>query len=236
MLSLVSLENTKLMNLFKALSYKEWIKTRKIIGVLLLVALAVIAYAFIEVTHLIRLNDANKVWFNFLFLDVSLPSATAFFPLLTGIALALVQFVPEMVSKRLKLTLHLPAEEFSIVTAMLLYGYLVLAVIFLLSIALYVIGFSFIFSSELIQMTLSKLIPTFVSGLVAYGLTAWICFEPQWKQRILNILITFGLLSVFFISQQWGVYLHFNIGQLVLLLASFAFPFYSVMRFKHGVL
>ncbi len=224
------------MNLFKALSYKEWIKTRKLIGVLILVSLGVLSYSFIEVTHLIRLNDANTVWFGFLYLDSSLPAITTFIPVLFGVALSLVQFVPEMVNKRLKLTLHLPARESSIVTAMLVYGYLVLFCLSLVTLLLYVVGFSMMFSCEVIGIILSQLIPAFVSGLVAYGLTAWICFEPQWKQRIYNLLVAIGFLAVFFISQKWGVYMHFGIGQLVLLAASFVFPFYSVLRFKHGVL
>ena len=224
------------MNLFKALSYKEWIKTRKVIGVLFILTLAVIAYSFIEVTHAIRLDDANNVWYGFLFMDNSLPSVALLLPVIVGLALALVQFVPEMTNKRLKLTLHLPANESSIVASMLLFGYFVLIGFYVCSVLVYIVGFSFLFSSEIIQMLLSKLIPAFVSGLAAYGFTAWICFEPQWKQRVLNLLVAIGLLSVLFVSQFAGVYLHFCFGLLVLLVASFVLPFYSVLRFKHGVL
>lgn len=224
------------MNLFKALSYKEWIKTRKVIGILLVLSLSVLAYSFIEVSHSIRLDDAVNVWYGFLFMDNSLPSITELLPAVAGISLALVQFVPEMTNKRLKLTLHLPASESSIVSSMLLYGYLVLVVLFSFSILVYLVGLSSIFSIAITKMLLSKLIPAFVSGLVAYGFTAWICFEPQWKQRVSNLLVAVGSLSVFFVSQQFGVYLHFGFGLLLLLLASFVLPFYSVLRFKHGVL
>ena len=224
------------MTLFKALSYKEWIKTRKVIGVLLILTLAELAYSFIEVTHSIRLDDAVNVWYGFLFMDNSLPTVTLGFPLIAGLALALVQFVPEMTNKRLKLTLHLPANESSIVAAMLLYGYLVLVGLFILSVVVFTIGLSFLFSSEITQLLLSKLLPSFVSGLVAYGFAAWICFEPQWKQRVLNLMVAVGLISVLFVTQLAGSYLHFGIGMVVLVIASFVFPFYSVLRFKHGVL
>lgn len=224
------------MNLFKALSYKEWIKTRRVIGVLLLVALAVLSYSFIEVMHAIRLDDANQVWYAFLFLDFSLPGISFYFPMIAGLALALVQFIPEMVNKRLKLTLHLPADEFAIISSMLLYGYMVLIGIFGLSVVIYILGLSQLFPFEIVKMLMSRLIPAYVGGLSIYGFTAWICFEPQWKQRLLNIFVAIGLLSVLFVSPLWGVYLHFSIGLVVLLIASFALPFYSVLRFKHGVL
>ena len=224
------------MNLFKALSYKEWIKTRKVTGVLILVFFAVVAYTFIEVTHAIRLDNANNIWYGFLFMDNNLPQITYQIPLLAGISLALVQFVPEMTSKRLKLTLHLPADETAIISSMLLYGYLILIALFLATLIAYTIGFSILFPVEITKILLSRLLPAVISGLVSYGLTAWICFEPQWKQRIFNLVIAIGLLSVFFLTDTAGVYLHFGVGFILLLLLSSVLPFYSVLRFKHGVL
>ena len=224
------------MNLFKALGYKEWIKTRRIIGVLVALTLGVLAYSFIEINHNIRLNDAVNEWYMYLFMDTSLPSVTQVLPLLSGVVLALVQFVPEMVNKRLKLTLHLPADEEAIVASMLGYGYLVLILLFSLTVCVYVIGLSYILPSEVITTMMSRLAPAFASGIAAYGFTSWICFEPQWRQRVLNTFVAVGLLSVFFVSAQSAVYMHFGIGFLILIIASCAFPFFSVLRFKHGVL
>ena len=224
------------MNLFKALSYKEWIKTRKAIVFLFLLAIAVLAYVFIDVTHSIRLEESVNVWYGYLYMGKKLPIVMMVYPILAGLALALVQFVPEMVDKRLKLTLHLPANETSIVAAMLMYGYVLLLGLFALIVIALVVGMNSLFSFEINQLMLSQFLPWLVSGLVAYGFTAWICFEPQWKQRVLNLIIAVGLLSVLFVSQNSDVYLHFGLGMLVLLVASFTFPFYSAMRFKHGVL
>ena len=224
------------MNLFKALSYKEWIKTRKVIYVLVLLSVSTLFYSFVEVMHAIRLEDANQVWYSFLFLDFGLPAVAFYFPLIAGLALALVQFLPEMVNKRLKLTLHLPADEFAIIAAMLLYGYMVLITLFIFTIIVYVAGLSILFPTEITTMLLSRLLPAYIGGLSLYGFTAWVCFEPQWKQRLLNLFVSIGLLAVLFASSAWGTYLHFTIGLLVLVVAAFAFPFYSVLRFKHGVL
>ena len=224
------------MNLFKSLSYKEWIKTRRTLGVLFVLSLAVLAYVFIEVTHSIRLDEAVNVWYAYMFLGKPLPMAIMAFPLVAGLALSLVQFIPEMTNKRLKLTLHLPADETAIVSCMLLYGYFSLVALFAMIAVVMVIILSLILPLDIIKVFLSTLMPWFVSGLVVYGFAAWICFEPQWKQRIFNLIIGLGLLSVLFVSPIPGVYLHFGWGLLVLLVASFIFPFYSAVRFKHGVL
>ena len=224
------------MNLFKALSYKEWIKTRRALGVLVVLSMAILAYVFIEVTHSIRLEEAVNIWYSYLYLGKQLPMVMMAFPLLAGLALSLVQFVPEMTNKRLKLTMHLPADETSIIASMLLYGYLILVALFIFMVIVLVVGMSFIVSNEITLLMLSQLLPWLVSGLMAYGFASWVCFEPQWKQRVLNLIIALGLMSVLFVSQIAGVYLEFGLEMFVLLIASFSFPFYSALRFKHGVL
>ena len=224
------------MNLFKALSYKEWIKTRRIIGVLFILTISVMVYSFIEINHDIRVEGAVDQWFLYLFMDGGLPSITIYLPLISGVILALVQFVPEMIDRRLKLTLHLPADEGKIVASMLVYGYLTLLLLFIVTMTVYMLGLSFIFPSAIISTMTSRLIPAFVAGLAAYGYTAWICFEPRWRQRILNSFVAIALLSVLYVSTQSSVYVHFGIAFLVLIISSNAFPFFSVLRFKHGVI
>ena len=124
------------MNLFKALSYKEWVKTRKFVFVVLLLLAAVTVYAYIDVTYSIRVNEAVNVWYGFIFQGMSVSGLMMYLMPLSGIAMAIVQFVPEMTNKRLKLTLHLPASETRLVSAMLLFGYGVLLVLYLASMGL----------------------------------------------------------------------------------------------------
>ena len=56
-----------------------------------------------------------------------------FVPLVVGLLFAVVQFVPEMQRKCLKLTLHLPCPELRMIGAMLLYGVLLLGALFAVS-------------------------------------------------------------------------------------------------------
>ena len=59
------------MNLFRALSYKEWMKTRRLIGVMLLLMAVAVGYTYIDLTHEIRLNEAVNVWYGCLFQGTS---------------------------------------------------------------------------------------------------------------------------------------------------------------------
>lgn len=223
------------MNLFKALSYKEWVKTRKFVFVVLLLLAAVTVYAYIDVTYSIRVNEAVNVWYGFIFQGMSVSGLMMYLMPLSGIAMAIVQFVPEMTNKRLKLTLHLPASETRLVSAMLLFGYGVLLVLYLASMGLLSLLVGRILPAEVICMMVSQLLPWTMAGLAGYGFTVWICVEPSWKQRLFNMLISLGLLAVFFVSLYPGTYSGFVWGMMLILISSFVFPFYSCVRFKQGI-
>ena len=120
------------MNLFRALSYKEWMKTRRLIGVMLLLMAVAVGYTYIDLTHEIRLNEAVNVWYGCLFQGTSVAPWMMYLLPLAGIALGVVQYVPEMTQKRLKLTLHLPAGETQIMASMLWYGFSVVLLLCLL--------------------------------------------------------------------------------------------------------
>lgn len=223
------------MNLFKALSYKEWVKTRKFVFVVLLLLAAVTVYAYIDVTYSIRVNEAVNVWYGFIFQGMSVSGLMMYLMPLSGIAMAIVQFVPEMTNKRLKLILHLPASETRLVSAMLLFGYGVLLVLYLASMGLLSLLVGRILPAEVICMMVSQLLPWAMAGLAGYGFTVWICVEPSWKQRLFNMLISLGLLAVFFVSLYPGTYSGFVWGMMLILISSFVFPFYSCVRFKQGI-
>ena len=209
------------MNLFRALSYKEWMKTRRLIGVMLLLMAAAVGYTYIDLTHEIRLNEAVNVWYGCLFQGTSVAPWMMYLLPLAGIALGVVQYVPEMTQKRLKLTLHLPAGETQIMVSMLWYGFSIVLLLCL--------------PSEIVGMMLQQLLPWMVAAVAGYGFTAWICIEPQWKQRMLCIVVSVGLLSMLFVSSYPGAYSQFGAGICWILAASFIFPFSSCIRFKYGV-
>lgn len=89
--------------------------------------------------------------------------------------------------------------------------------------------------SEIVGMMLQQLLPWMVAAVAGYGFTAWICIEPQWKQRMLCIVVSVGLLSMLFVSSYPGAYSQFGAGICWILAASFIFPFSSCIRFKYGV-
>lgn len=74
----------------------------------------------------------------------------------------------------------------------------------------------------------------YVAGLAAYFFTAWICLEPTWKMRVLDLLVAVAVLRIFFISETPEAYNDFLPLLVVYTLLASALPFWSVMRFKNG--
>ena len=90
----------------KAIFYKEWIKTRRYFPIALIVSVIFIIYALLGVQRVINFRGVAHLWEILLSRDVVFIETLTYIPLLAGLLLAIVQFVPEMQQKRLKLTLH----------------------------------------------------------------------------------------------------------------------------------
>lgn len=93
--------------------------------------------------------ELAHLWEVFIVKNVVLLNQLRYFPLLAGITVGLAQYIPEMVKKRLKLTLHLPLSENRILFVMLGYGLSTLFILFLIPYFLFLSGLSFHFPEEI---------------------------------------------------------------------------------------
>ncbi len=151
-----------------------------------------------------------------------------------GILMAIVQFVPEMQRKCLKLTLHLPYPELKMTGNMLLSGLILLLVCFASNFLLMEIYLNGILAHELKNHILLTALTWYLAGISGYLLVAWICLEPAWKRRILNLIIAVLLLRIFFLSPTPEAYNKFLPYLVVYTLLTASFSWLSIVRFKAG--
>jgi len=118
---------------------------------------------------------------------------------------------------------------------MLLYGIAIVALLVLVSLPLLLWGLSRHFPAEIVRTSFQQLFPWFLAGPAAYLITSWVCLEPQWKQRVMNIVAALLFLSFFLLQAKSGAYGPFLPYLIVALMVSFFFSFYSTARFKEGV-
>ncbi|WP_418895465.1 hypothetical protein [Limibacterium fermenti] len=215
--------------------YKEWVKTHKAILLIAFVFVGFIAYTFINVSQMFRINGAVQTWFNVIVKDITLLGQMQWLPLLAGMLLALSQYVPEMVDKRLKLTLHLPLPERKIMWVMMAYGAAVLVTLFVLTYLILALWLGIYYPREIVVSAVWASLPWFLAGLTAYFCVAWISLEPVWRQRIGDALIAVCLLSLFFFNAKSGAYVPFVFYGAAIVVAVSVLPLYSMFRFKDGV-
>lgn len=214
--------------------YKEWLKTRWYLLVALAVSWGFTGYCLLRIARVLRLMGAEHLWLVMLERDAIFIDPLTYIPLIVGGLFALVQFVPEMQQSRLKLTLHLPCPHTRMVAAMLGYGLLVLVAAYASCFALMGVYLHGILPGELRAHILLTALVWHMAGLAAYLLGAWVCLEPTWRRRIVNLLVSACLLRVFYLSTVPEAY---NPSLPWLAAATLTFmllPQLSVQRFKAG--
>ena len=174
--------------MIKAIFYKEWIKMRCFYPLSALFLFGATAYALLRVQRVITFKGAAHVWEVMLEKEVVFIDILQYLPALLGVLLAVVQFVPEMAQKRLKLTLHLPFPQWKMILLMSGIGLGALALLFIVQTAVLWGYFHALLAPELVARILLTALPWYLAGLTLYLLTAWICLEPTWKGRLPDLL------------------------------------------------
>jgi hypothetical protein len=219
----------------KALLYKEWIKTKWFGLGILAIGILLLSYIFMKLGRSFRFVGMEHLWDVVINRDQFLFRDLKYFPLAAGACLGLSQFIPEVIQKRIKLSLHLPLPERSIILLMLGFGQVLLLSIFIVQILGLLVFAQFHFPGEFLISMLYTIAPWYIAGLVVHSFIAMICLEPTWKRRIFNMLLMIGTLKLCFLSDFPGAYA-LTIGLLIIIpIYVLPFTFLSVYRFKIGV-
>lgn len=220
--------------MIKAIFYKEWIKMRWFCLVAALFLAGFTAYALLRVQRVITFKGAAHIWEVMLEKEVVFIDILQYLPVLLGVLLALVQFIPEMTHKRLKLTLHLPFPQRKMILLMMSVGLAALAVLSAVQAFVLWCYFHTLLAPELVSRILLTSLPWYLAGLALYPLAAWVCLEPTWRWRVADILVAVGVCRLFFLSETPQAYDGMLPWLLALLLCVLFFPLLSVYRFKQG--
>lgn len=220
--------------MIKAIFYKEWIKMRWFCLVAALFLAGFTAYALLRVQRVITFKGAAHIWEVMLEKEVVFIDILQYLPVLLGVLLALVQFIPEMTHKRLKLTLHLPFPQRKMILLMMSVGLAALAVLSAVQAFVLWCYFHTLLAPELVSRILLTSLPWYLAGLALYPLAAWVCLEPTWRRRVADILVAVGVCRLFFLSETPQAYDGMLPWLLALLLCVLFFPLLSVYRFNQG--
>lgn len=217
-----------------AIFYKEWLKTRYFFVLASLVSWGFIAYCLLKIRYIIHLKGAAHLWQVMMERDAVFIERLTYLPLIFGILFGIVQFIPEMQQKRLKLTLHLPYPQYRTITLMLCWGAGCLLSCFLTHFLILWLYLRTILPVELYSHILLTATPWYLAGILSYIFTSWICLEPTWKRRIANLFVSVAVTSVFFLSSTPEAYNCMLIPAAIYAIFCFSLPLLSIQRFLAG--
>lgn len=221
--------------MLRSLFLKEWLKTRMVVLLALTVSLGLCVYILLSVSRLIDANGMMLVWDTLLNRDVLLVDMLRFVPLVVGVLLGVSQMLPEVLQKRIKLTLHLPVAIWKSVGVMVLYGAIVMVGLMVLNLGVCAIVMSSWFPKELLQHIFLTAVVWYIAGLLAYFFAIWVVLEPTWVMRVPELLFAAVCLCGFYMSTMPEVYNAFLPIMVVFTVLCAGLPLLSIDRFKRGI-
>ncbi len=220
--------------MMKAIFYKEWIKTRWFILLSFIASTLFVGYGMVRMTRVIELKGAAHIWEVMITRDALFFDFITYIPLLIGLTMGVVQFVPEMYHKSLKLTLHLPLSTQRLALQMVGFGFAALVLCFAYNYLAINTFLGVILPYELRSHVANSTITWFLAGLAGYLLSAWVTLEPTWRRRVVNIIISIFVLRIYFLSSVGEAYNSFLPLLAIYTIALGLLSLLSVKRFKDG--
>lgn len=220
--------------MWKSIIYKEWLKVRWSLIAATLILGIFVSYMFINVQHAITFMDANNYWNLIIFRKNQYFALIKYLPLLIGIGIAVAQFVPEIIQKRIKLCFHLPISENKIILTMMGFGNLSLLACFSIVFAIFVSLSHIFFPYEIVNEAIATVLPWFLGGLAAYSLVSLIVLEPIWKYKMFYMVVAALFIPIYYKSGVSGAYEPINLKLTIIALLISVSLLFSAYRFRKG--
>ena len=213
---------------------KEWLKLRWFFFASLVLNLAVCTKIFFDIHQRMQAEHAEMVWYQVIHLHSVLYQEIRLLPLLTGLVLAVVQFVPEILGRRLRLALHLPMGRDGMLAICLLSGLSLYLLIATLDVAAVYWMLSYFFPVEVAHSSLSTMAPWLFAGLITYFGSVTVLLETSWPRRVFLLQVFAVLLSVLFQGAGYGWFAPSLSWLAALLPLAMLCVFESGRRFQQG--
>lgn len=215
------------------LFYKEWLKTKWFVLVSLLLGIGVILYMFIDLnSNIINQEGASSYMYYWLIRGgKDYYSVFKYVPIAVALLIGIAQYMPEVLQKRIKLTLHLPTNETLTLYTMVLYGFLVMLALMIIFLTVFFSFNLYFMTKEVHVMALESLTPWVMGGMVTYFFVAMIAMEPRWKFRFIYAIVVYKVVDLYLQHMNFqGIY---PLLLIIFIIASVSM-IYTANRFKIG--
>lgn len=216
-----------------AIFYKEFLKFRWTWLTVLVLNIALMAYLYVTTRQLFIFDHAEMVWYRVLHLGSIHYGIFRYAPVITGLLLGCIQYLPEMWGERLRLSLHLPLSPHLLILAHILVGLTALGLVIVMDMATLAWITALYFPMEGVLTTMTTALPWAIAGVAAYlGVTLGL-LEPSYKRKIFNLIVSAGVVASLLQITEPGGYalsLPYLLIMVVLMVPTVLLPAY---RFRY---
>lgn len=170
--------------MWRSIFLKERLKLQWVFFAALAVNLGFCIKVFLDIRQQLNTEHAQMVWYQAIHLQTVFQRQMRHVPLLTGLALAAAQFVPELLGRRLRIALHLPVNREKMLAFCLLAGLGHVLVVFGLAAGLTHLTMAAYFPAEVARSAFLTMAPWYAAGLLGYLGTAAVLLETAWPRRL----------------------------------------------------
>ncbi|WP_051434462.1 hypothetical protein [Desulfonatronum lacustre] len=170
--------------MIRSILLKEGLKLRWVFLAALAVNVAFCVKVFLDIRQQMNTEHAQMVWYQAVHLQTVFQYQMRHLPLLTGLALAAAQFVPELLGRRMRIALHLPVARETMLVWCLLAGLGHVLVVIGMVAGLTHLTMTRYFPAEVSLSALATMAPWYAAGLMGYLGAAVLFLEPGWPRRL----------------------------------------------------
>lgn len=217
--------------MFQSIFIKEWLKTKFFLLILIIISIIILGYfAFRLNFEFSTIEPESMMWYRFVQLEQKPYFELLYLYLIFSCLFALFQFLPELIQKRVKVTIHLPLSLTQIVFSHIFIG-LVFIVLFytFLSLCLLAITAHY-YPEEIVQIIFKDIFAFSLISIISYILVSALIIEQNKKILLLKSFLLVLFLFVF-IKEQFFIN-DFYILSFILIFSLFILldSFYSVKQ------
>ena len=184
--------------MFKSIFLKEWLKLKLTFIFLLISFIAILVYFTFSLNfEFSTIEPESMMWYRFVELQYKPYFYFFYLYLAMGIIIAFSQFLPEVIAKRIKLTIHLPFSMKQIVFSHLLIGIILLTFICtIFSLGLLGIVADY-YPKQIVQVIFEDTLFYSFASIILYICSSSIILEQDKKKFIFKIIFTLLFLFAF---------------------------------------
>lgn len=192
--------------MLRSILIKEYYKIRWPLLLLIAANMIISSFVLIHTRRLFIMDHPEIVWYRVIHLGQINYEILKPVPLLTGIITALIQYLPEMLQQRMRLSLHLPVSIHALIFAHLLIGLAAFLISVLPSMAVLLWTTRYYFPDEVTATVFMTTAPWYLAGISAYLGGTLVLLEPGLKRKTVNMILAACVAGLFLLPANPGQY------------------------------